>query len=142
MDRKNGVLLAGPNLGQGLNNLPLRDLLARRFNVPVAIGNDVEIATFGELHFGAARGCDDLVCVFVGTGIGGAIVAGSAIRHGATGTAGEIGHMVVQYGGRLCGCGGRGHLEAYASRTAIARVLLAEMGRGRKTKLSDELKGT
>jgi glucokinase len=139
VDRKKGVLVAGPNLGQGLDNLPLHDLLSKRFGVPAAIGNDVEIATLGELHFGAGRGCDDFVCVFVGTGIGGAIVANGVIRQGMTGTAGEIGHTVVQYGGRLCGCGGRGHLEAYASRTAITRVLLAEMGRGRKTQLSQEM---
>jgi glucokinase len=139
VDRANGMLIAGPNLGQGLNNLPLREILAKRFGVPAVIGNDVEIATLGELHYGAGRNCDDFVCVFVGTGIGGTIVANGAIRRGPSGTAGEIGHTVVQYGGRLCGCGGRGHLEAYASRTAITRVLLAEIERGRQTALRDEV---
>jgi glucokinase len=139
VDRAKGILIAGPNLGRGLDNLPVRDLLTKRFGVPVALGNDVEVATLGELQFGAGRACDDFVCVFVGTGIGSSIVQGGKLREGATGTAGEIGHTVVQFGGRLCGCGGRGHLEAYASRTAITRVLLAEIGRGRKTALTGEL---
>lgn len=139
VDRAAGLLLAGPNLGQGLDNLPVRDLLHRRFKVPVALGNDVEVATLGEQHFGAGKGIDDFVCVFVGTGIGSGIIDHGGIRRGATGTAGEIGHTIVQYGGRLCGCGGRGHLEAYASRSAITRELLAEVARGRATALRDEL---
>lgn len=142
VDRANGVLLAGPNLGVGLNNLPLAKLLRDRFALPVTVGNDVEAATRGEQHFGAARGSDDFVCVFVGTGIGSGIVEGGQLYRGATGTAGEIGHTVVQYGGRICGCGGRGHLEAYASRTAITRVLLAELQRGRKSLLTELLSPT
>jgi glucokinase len=137
VDRAHGVLLAGPNLGTGLNNLPVAHLLHERFEVPVVVGNDVEVATRGEQMFGAARGCDDFVCVFVGTGIGSGIVQGGHVYRGATGTAGEIGHTVVQFGGRLCGCGGRGHLEAYASRTAITKVLLAELMRGRTSLLRE-----
>jgi glucokinase len=140
VDRAHGVLLASPNLAQGLKNLALADLLRRQFKVPTAVGNDVEVATYGEYQFGAGRNSDDLVCVFVGTGIGAAIMRGGQIRRGATGTAGEIGHTIVQYGGRLCGCGGRGHLEAYASRTAVTRVLLAELRRGRPSKLTELLK--
>jgi glucokinase len=137
VDRANGVLLASPNLGLGFDNLPLAKLLSERFNQPVALSNDVDVATVGEQHYGAARGVDDFVCVFVGTGIGsGMVQAGTAYR-GATGTAGEIGHTVVSYGGRICGCGGRGHLEAYASRTAVTKVLLAELMRGRKSLLRD-----
>lgn len=137
VDRANGVLLAAPNLSAGLDHLPLGELLADRFHLAVALGNDVEVATLGEQMYGAARGCDDFVCVFVGTGIGSGIVEGGQLYRGATGTAGEIGHTVVQYNGRLCGCGGRGHLEAYASRTAITRILLAELARGRTSKLRD-----
>jgi glucokinase len=140
IDRDHGMLISGPNLGKGLDNLPLRKLLSEAFSVPVVIGNDVEIATYGEQRFGAGRHARDFICVFVGTGIGAGIVANGELRRGATGTAGEVGHMVVQYGGRLCGCGGRGHLEAYASRTAITRMLLAELGRGRASKLREELK--
>ena len=140
VDRAHGVLLASPNLAQGLRNLALADLLRGQFKVPVVVGNDVEVASYGEYQFGAGRERDDFVCVFVGTGIGAAIVRDGQIRRGATGTAGEIGHTIVQYGGRLCGCGGRGHLEAYASRTAVTRVLLAELQRGRPSKLTELLK--
>ena len=129
VDRSTGVLLMGPNLGQGLDNLPVRDLLQQRFKIPVFLGNDVEVATYGEHHYGAGRECDDFVCIFVGTGIGAGIIQNGAMRRGVTGTAGEIGHTIVQYEGRICGCGGRGHLEAYASRTAITRVLMAELSR-------------
>lgn len=140
VDRARGVLLASPNLAQGLKNLSLADLLHRQFSVPAIVGNDVEVATYGEHQFGAGRDCDDFVCVFVGTGVGSAIMQGGQIRRGATGTAGEIGHTIVQYGGRLCGCGGRGHLEAYASRSAVTRVLMAELHRGRTSKLTELLK--
>jgi glucokinase len=137
VDREHGILLTGPNLSAGLNNLPVARLLENRFSLPVTLGNDVEVATVGEQHYGAAQGVDDFVCVFVGTGIGSGIVEGGALYRGATGTAGEIGHTIVQYNGRLCGCGGRGHLEAYASRTAITRVVLAELARGRRSVLRD-----
>lgn len=140
IDRERGMLISGPNLGKGLDNLPLRELLDEAFHLPVVVGNDVEIATYGEQHFGAGRNAHDFICIFVGTGIGAGIVENGVLRRGATGTAGEVGHMVVHYGGRLCGCGGRGHLEAYASRTAITRVLLAELGRGRASRLREELK--
>ena len=139
VDRQRGVLLMGPNLGQGLDNLPISDLLQKQFKLPVYLGNDVEVATYGEHHYGAGRDCDDFVCIFVGTGIGAGIIQNGVLRRGVTGTAGEIGHTIVQYEGRICGCGGRGHLEAYASRTAITRVLLAELGRGRQSKLRDLL---
>ncbi|HZC79834.1 MAG TPA: ROK family protein [Ktedonobacterales bacterium] len=137
VDRERGLLLSGPNIGAAFNNLPLATLLQDRFHLPVTVSNDVDVATIGEQHFGAARGIEDFVCVFIGTGIGGAIVQGGKPYRGATGTAGELGHTVVQFGGRLCGCGGRGHLEAYASRTAITQVLLAELQRGRKSLLAE-----
>lgn len=140
VDRERGILLGAPNLAVGLANLDVGTLLGNRFGLPVVLGNDVEVAAYGEQYYGAGRGSDDFVFVGVGTGIGGAIVQGGRIYRGVTGTAGEIGHTVVQYNGRFCGCGGRGHLEAYASRTAITKVLLAEMARGRPSKLADEMR--
>jgi glucokinase len=140
VDRARGTLISAPNLAQDVANLPVRDLLADRFKLPVVVGNDVEVATLGEQHFGAGRGVEDFLCVFVGTGIGAGVVLGGKLLTGATGTAGEIGHTVVDYNGRLCSCGGRGHLEAYASRTAVTRVLLAELKRGRPSALRDDVK--
>lgn len=138
VDRNENVLVFAPNLGVK-PNYPLGQLLGDRFKLPVALGNDVEAATLGELKFGAGAGCADFVCIFIGTGIGSGIVQNGQLRKGATGTAGEIGHTVVSAEGRLCGCGGRGHLEAYASRTAITRTLLGELKRGRTSVLTELL---
>jgi len=135
VDRARGVLLRAPNLATDLRNLPIAERLRAALNLPTMLCNDVEAAAAGEAVFGAGKGQDDFVCVFVGTGIGAAIVQGGQPYRGASNTAGEIGHMVVDHGGRLCGCGGRGHLEAYASRSAIVRVILAEISRGRESSL-------
>jgi glucokinase len=140
VDRERGIVLGAPNLATGLVNLDLDKAIGDRLSRRVVLGNDVEVAAYGEQVFGAGRGCTDFVYISVGTGIGGAIVRNGAMWRGATGTAGEIGHTVVQYNGRFCGCGGRGHLEAYASRTAITRVIQAEMERGRPSKLSELLR--
>jgi glucokinase len=140
VDRERGIVLGAPNLATGLVNLNVGKLLADRFHLPVALGNDVEVAALGEQFYGEGRGHPDFVYVSVGTGIGGAIVQNGEIYRGATGTAGEIGHTVVQYNGRFCGCGGRGHLEAYASRTAITKVLVREMARGRTSYLKEIMK--
>jgi glucokinase len=142
VDSQRGVLLAAPNLSQATVDLPLADLMSERYKVPAALLNDVQIAALGEARFGAGVGCDDFLCVFVGTGVGGAIVRRGDLVRGATGSAGEIGHVIVDANGRYCGCGGRGHLEAYASRTAITAVLVEEVRRGfpsALTKLAPEI---
>ncbi len=139
VDAARGILLGTPNLSQATVDLPLAAALTAHFGVPTALRNDVQIAASGELHFGAGKGVGDFLCVFVGTGIGGAIVQNGELVTGATATAGEIGHLVIQADGRLCGCGGRGHLEAYASRTAITRSLLGDLKRGRASILTDLL---
>jgi glucokinase len=115
----------------------MADLLTERYKVPAALRNDVQIAALGEATFGAGKGVADFLCVFVGTGVGGALVHNGALVSGATGTAGEIGHLVIDANGRLCGCGGRGHLEAYASRTAITKALLGELHRGYPSLLTE-----
>ncbi|MDQ3856635.1 MAG: ROK family protein, partial [Chloroflexota bacterium] len=119
---RKGVLIAAPNLG-GLSNLAIGPALSKRLGIPVRLGNDVQGAALGEMGFGAGKGADRVVCVFVGTGVGGALVREGKLETGVTSTAGEIGHTILQADGRFCGCGGRGHLEAYASRTAITKVL-------------------
>lgn len=115
---RGGRVLFAPNLRW--KGVPLGARLSRGLRRPVSVLNDVQAATFGEWRHGAGRGADDLVCVFVGTGVGGGIVAGGALRQGATGTAGEVGHLTVQSGGRKCRCPNYGCLEAYAGGWAIA----------------------
>jgi glucokinase len=114
--------------------------LGRHFNLPVYLENDVQGAALGEARFGAGRGQHLFACVFVGTGVGGALLVDGQRYTGAAGSAGEIGHMMIRAGGRLCSCGQRGHLEAYASRTAIVAMLHEGMNLGRKTMLEEELK--
>jgi glucokinase len=115
---RDGTVLFGPNLDW--HDVPLRARLARALHRPVAVLNDVQAATYGEWRHGAGRGTDDLVCLFVGTGVGGGIVADGRLRHGATGTAGELGHITVERNGRRCRCPNSGCLEAYAGGWAIA----------------------
>jgi len=130
------MLRAAPNLGGGLSNVALAEPLSARFGVPVAVGNDVEAAAIGEARFGAGAGIRLFACVFVGTGIGGALMQNGIRYAGASGTAGEIGHIMVRAGGRMCGCGRRGHLEAYASRTAIVAQLREAVQGGEQSSLS------
>ena len=140
VNREKGVLLSAVNLG--LSEVPLTEPLSQQYNVPAKLGNDVEVATLGELRFGAGKGCDHFVCIFVGTGIGSGIVVDGKILRGATGTAGEIGHMVLYPYGRLCGCGAYGCLEAYASRSAIAKLIASEIGRGVPSIVQDKIDPT
>ena len=118
----------------------VRDLEAD-FGVPVALGNDCNVATLGEKWLGAARRADSAVGIFVGTGIGGGFVAGGQMWRGRRETALEVGHMIMQVGGPKCGCGNRGCFEALASRTAIERDLRDAVAGGRKTALKDILDG-
>lgn len=131
IDRKNGVIIAAPNLD--CYDLNIKKVLSEEFGLPVFVGNDVEIAAIGEQKFGAGKECDDFVCIFVGTGVGSAIIKNGKIITGATGTAGEIGHMIVDLNGRQCACGGHGCLEAYASRSAIERRIEGALKKGRKS---------
>lgn len=137
VDAESGVLLGTPNLSQAVINLPIAESLNKKFGVPVALRNDVQVAAAGEQAFGAGKGVENFICCFVGTGVGGAVVQHGKLVSGASGSAGEIGHLIVAAGGRLCGCGGRGHLEAYASRTAITLSLMGDLKRGRDSILAE-----
>ena len=122
LDARAGVLVAPPNLGGGYRGLDLATPLRRRFDVPVFVERDTNVAALGEHAYGAAKGIDDFVYLTVSTGLGGAIFSRGCLLTGASGVAGELGHIPVLIGGPLCGCGGVGHLEALCSGTAIARA--------------------
>lgn len=138
IDHERGVVINAPNIA-GMANVPLADVVQKELGHPVSVFNDVEAAAAGEAAFGSGKGHKDFVVIFVGTGIGGSIYRNGKPYVGATGTAGEIGHMVVDLNGRICGCGGTGHLEAYASRTAIVRVILSGLRAGRQSVLREML---
>lgn len=137
IDRAGGRVLRAPNLAID-SSVSLTAIVAEAVGLEptsVALDNDVNVATIAELRLGAAVGADHVLCVFVGTGVGGGLILDGALRHGPLGLTGEIGHAVVHEGGRPCGCGGLGHLEAYAGRRCLeveARRLHED---GRKTKL-------
>jgi glucokinase len=119
IDRTQGIVRHSPNL-PGWHEVPLRSRLEAALGIPVTINNDVRMITWGEWKHGAGKGFDDIVCLFVGTGIGGGIVSHGHLLQGATNTAGELGHMTVVAGGRKCHCPNDGCMEAYAGGWAIA----------------------
>ncbi len=138
VDRKNGILISAPNLD--CYDVEFKKILEEHFNIPTYVGNDVEVATLGEMKFGSGAGYKNFVCIFVGTGVGSGVVCDGKILKGSTGTAGEIGHIIVSSGGRLCGCGGYGCLEAYASRTAIEKKIIGSLKKGHKSVISEAIK--
>ena len=114
----NGRVHFAPNLHW--HDVPLQSALANTLGLPVVVTNDVRAATWGEWLHGAGKGCDDLVCLFVGTGIGGGVVSGGRMLVGSTNSGGELGHVTVNLDGPPCHCPNRGCLEALASGWAIA----------------------
>ena len=145
---RDGVISHSPNIPGMQDPFPMGKTVSQAFGgVTVRIDNDVTVATLGELHRGAGRPFSSFLSVSVGTGVGGGMVFDHTVWRGR-GTAGEIGHMVVKPQGRRCGCGGRGHLEAYAGRASMQKKaerlvaagehtvlfdLMAKHGRGRMT---------
>jgi glucokinase len=130
MDPVTGTLLQPPNL-PGCENLPLGPIFADLFpGAVVQVENDANAAALGEHRFGAGRGVADLCYVTISTGVGGGIVSGGRLVRGAAGTAGEIGHTVLDPAGPACHCGLRGCWEALASGTAIARAAAEALARG------------
>ena len=135
-DPKRGVVTGPPNL-PGWRNVPLTQLVSDAMGVPVLLENDAGAAAYGELRFGAGQGCRHLVYVTLGTGIGGGIIIDGRIYGGASGAAGEVGHLVIVEDGPLCGCGNRGCVEALASGLAIAREAAAAVRGGRSPMLAE-----
>lgn len=118
VDAATGTVRSAPNLKW--TDFPLGDRLEQALDVPVVIENDVRAIAWGVWRHGAGRGIDDLVVLFVGTGVGGGIVSGGQLLTGDCGMAGELGHLTLVAGGRHCTCGHQGCLEAYAGGWAIA----------------------
>jgi glucokinase len=114
---RTGRVRYGPNIG--VRDLDLADRLAAVAGGTVAVVNDANAAVLGEQRAGAGRGRDDVLLFTLGTGVGGGVVLGGELRDGAHGFGGEVGHVIVEEGGRPCPCGNRGCIEAYASGTAI-----------------------
>lgn len=129
LDPFEGIIFEAPNIPSWVN-LPLKKQIEDQFHVPVAIGNDANLAALGEWRFGAGIGHCNLVYITVSTGIGGGVIIENQMLLGVRGLAAELGHVTVIPDGPLCGCGQRGHLEAIASGPAIARWVEQELSQG------------
>lgn len=127
VDEKRSRVLLAPNLGWV--DEPIRAVIEGAVNIPTVIENDANAAAWGEYRFGDRDFPPDVLCVTVGTGIGGGLILNGQLYRGGHGAAAEIGHMTIEPGGRLCGCGNRGCWEQYGSGNALvreARLLAAE----------------
>ena len=134
VDSAKGTVADARNLPGWTGSFALGETLAEELGTRVLIGNDVQVATEAEFRLGAGKPYDSLLGVFWGTGVGGGIILDRQVWHGRGG-AGEIGHMVVKDGGRRCGCGNRGCMEAYAGRASMERRARKLVSKGRHTKL-------
>ena len=139
VDSRTGHMMTVPNLE--IDDPAMIETLRGRYEMPVAIGNDVNLGTLAECWTGAGAGADGAVGIFVGTGIGGGVVTDGRLRTGAEDLAGEIGHLVLDVDGPECGCGGLGHFEALASRTAIERDIRAALEQGRESSILQHVEG-
>ncbi|MBE0415102.1 MAG: ROK family protein [Dehalococcoidia bacterium] len=127
-----GIITFSPNLPEW-HNIPLKDIIQREFGLPTYLENDATAAVLGEHFFGAGVGVENLVYVSVGTGIGGGVIIGGQLYHGASGSAGEIGHMTIDVNGPICKCGNIGCWETFASGTALAREAMRRIESGAQT---------
>ena len=126
LDLKAGVVLAMPNIA-GMVNVPLRDMVSDSLGLPVVLENDANAAAYGEYISGAGKDVDDLVVLTLGTGVGGGVVIGGEVLHGAHQIGAELGHMILVPDGEPCGCGQRGCVEQYCSAKFMAERTIARM---------------
>jgi glucokinase len=136
MNWQTGVVYSPPNL-PGWKNVHLADEMAKRLGFPCYVDNDANVACYGEYWLGAGQGAENMCLLTLGTGVGGGIVVFGQLLRGIDGTAAEIGHLKVMRGGRKCGCGATGCLEAYASVTGLVRTAIEGIEGGRKTVLTE-----
>jgi glucokinase len=137
IDVSSGRVIFAPNLQW--QDVPLKKALEKELDVPVSIENDANGAMLGVFETELQSKPRHVIGIFIGTGIGGGIIVDGKLYSGFNGTAGEIGHMVIEVGGPKCNCGNRGCFEALASRTAIFRKIHAAVKDGQKTLLTDML---
>lgn len=141
---RTGVVLNAPNLGW--RDVAFGDLLRDAVGVPVRVANDLSVAAWGEKCFGGAKGIDDVVLVFVGSGVGSGLILAGRLHDGAQGVAGEFGHVKVrpirpETAVRRCGCGQLGCLEAYTSGVNVAARVREEIAAGARSSIHARVGG-
>lgn len=136
LDPWKGLVFAPPNMPGWDDETPLASILEQRTGIRTVLGNDANLAAVGEHRSGAGKGVKNLVYLTISTGIGGGVIADDKLLLGEHGLAGELGHVTIDPMGPPCNCGGRGHLEAFASGTAIAEVARARLARGDESSIT------
>lgn len=133
IDSDNGVVRVSPNLGW--KNVPLKKLLQRHLKCPITVDNDANAAAWGVYKEQAPKGVGSVIVMTLGTGVGGGIVLDGKLFRGATGSAGEVGHMNIEENGPLCNCGNRGCLETYIGAPHLMRLAQSDLGKGARSSL-------
>jgi glucokinase len=137
LDLEKGETLFLPNLPSTWPHVPLADTIAKLTGLPVTLLNDLRSITNGEWRFGVGRRVDTLAVFAIGTGVGGGLVINGQLHLGIGGTAGELGHMTIDFTGPRCGCGNYGCLETYSSGPAIAAMGMKAVSQGLTTQISE-----
>ena len=141
VDYKSGVVRLAPNI-PGWVDVPIAKLIEDEFKIPTRVDNDVRCAALGELNYGAGKGCENLICITVGTGIGSGLIINGKLVRGASNAAGEIGHIKLQmHDGPICGCGDTGCMEAFASGPSIVAMAENYIRGGKSTKFREMANG-
>jgi glucokinase len=136
VDMKKGIVSTPPHL-PGWYAVPLRDIVRDRYGIDSYLINDARAAVLGEHRFGAGKGVNNLICITLGTGIGGGFITNGQLYLGEVGGAGEVGHMTIDVNGPRCPCGNTGCWELFASGTALEREVSRQLVSGDTSALTD-----
>ena len=139
IDQDNGIVLFTPNLPW--KNYDIKGSMEKQFGKPFYVGNDVNLGVLGEYKFGAAKGYQNVVGFFVGTGMGGGMILNGELFTGNQFKAAEYGHMILDPEGPLCNCGQRGCLEAFSSKQGMSAYIRQQVSRGRACQLAEDVQG-
>jgi len=135
-----GVVFEAPNI-PGWNNLPLKKAFSEKYKLPVVVENDVNSITWGEFLYGAGKGYNTIICITLGTGVGGGIVKDGKLMRGSKYSAVEIGHIPIDYKGPQCKCGNYGCIERFVGRDYIVERAIKAIKEGKKTLIYDIVEG-
>jgi len=137
LDPHTGTILATPNIPEW-KNFPVAPKLTQHFGVPTYLDNDANMAGLAEWQYGAGQGHQNLVYLTISTGIGGGVISHGCLLQGFHGMGAELGHMIIDPAGPLCGCGKHGHVESFCSGPSIARYVVEQIRSGQSSTLATQ----
>jgi glucokinase len=141
IDNTQRTILGGAENIKGWENLKLADILEKEFNLPVLLANDANAMALGETLYGAGQGCENIVFLTIGTGIGGALIINGKLYSGYDNRGGELGHVPFIANGKQCACGSTGCFEAYASTSALINRFMEQTKNADKKQFEEEVDG-